>query len=181
MIMLPSLHAAPSHHREQLRRMTSTSTDSRNSSRRHRGRSRSPRRADLPRMRRRSLSPPQNPGFPPDRGEWRSRDNARAPKRDRPEVFQSGAGPRGGVCAVCLGRHEHTFAKCDKTKLWNGSPCGVRKNEQGRLVAPDGLILCFDWQLPKGCGASGHAERHKCSGCGKSDHGAQGCTRAEKA
>ena len=53
----------------------------------------------------------------------------------------------------------------------------VRKNEQGRLVAADGLVLCFGWQLPKGCGSTSHAERNKCSGCEK----AQGCARAEKA
>ncbi|KAF8952988.1 hypothetical protein BDZ97DRAFT_1629307, partial [Flammula alnicola] len=91
------------------------------------------------------------------------------------------AGPRAsGVCAVCLGRHEHDFAKCNTPKLWDGQKGDARKNDQGRLVTADGLILCFDWQLPSGCSMSSHPEKHRCSGCGKADHGAQTCPRAEK-
>ena len=165
---------------EQLRRMASAASESRGSSRRHRARSRSPPRAESSRRPRRSRSPPQGYSSPPDQRERRARENTRPPKRERSEVFQSGAGSRGRVCAVCLGRHEHPFAKCNDTKLWDGSASGARKNEQGRLVAADGFALCFDWQLPKGCGSTGHLDRHRCSGCGKSDHGAQGCSRAEK-
>ena len=165
---------------EQIRR-TGTTHELRNSSRRHWGRSRWPPHADLPRARCRTRSPPQGQGSLPEWAERRMRDNTRPPKRERSEVFQSGAGPRGGVCAVCLGRHEHTFAKCENTRLWDGSASGARKNEQGRLVTSDRTSLCFDWQLPKGCGSTSHMEKHRCAGCGRTDHGAQGCHRAEKA
>ncbi|KAH9062379.1 hypothetical protein EDB87DRAFT_1559208, partial [Lactarius vividus] len=84
-------------------------------------------------------------------------------------------------CAIFLRRHEHTFAKCRAEKLWDGSANASRKNEQGRLVAADGLPLCFDWQVSRGCASASHSERHRCSSCGKSDHGAQVCPRAEKA
>jgi hypothetical protein len=102
------------------------------------------------------------------------------PGEKNPSFFRSGAAPRGGVCAVCLGRHEHTFSKCDGAKLWDGS-AGAAKKTEGRLVADDGFPLCFDWQVPKGCSSTSHPDRHRCSGCGKGDHGAQTCPRAEKA
>ena len=161
-----------------MRRTASTSVDARAPSRRQRGRSRSPPRAESSRRQRRSRSPYRGQESLPDRREKSVRDISR---RIKTEVFQSGAGPRGGVCAVCLGRHDHTFAKCDNTRLWDGSPCAARRNEQGRLVAESGLPLCFDWQVPKGCKSTGHLERHVCSGCGGTDHGAQGCPRAERA
>ncbi|KAH8977565.1 hypothetical protein EDB92DRAFT_1778188, partial [Lactarius akahatsu] len=84
------------------------------------------------------------------------------------------------VCAVCLGRHEHVFARCEGPKLWDGTAASARKNEQGKLVAADGHPLCFDWQVPRGCASSSHPDRHRCSGCGKPGHGAQACPRAEK-
>ncbi|KAH8976764.1 hypothetical protein EDB86DRAFT_2820336 [Lactarius hatsudake] len=105
---------------------------------------------------------------------------SRRARPDKSGFFPPGAGPRGGVCAACLGRHDHTFAKCEGHKLWDGSTGAVRK-DQGKLVGTDGLPVCFDWQVPKGCASASHPERHKCSGCGKSDHGAQTCPRAEKA
>ena len=160
--------------------MASTSADTRASGRRYRGRSRSPPRADPPRRRRRSRSPLQRHGSPPERVERRARDSNRPLRRSRPEVFQSGAAPRGGVCAVCLGRHEHIFAKCEEAKLWDGSANAPRKGEQGQLVAANGLPLYFDWQIPRGCSSLSHPDRHRCSGCGRSDHGAQGCPRAQK-
>ncbi|KAN0136318.1 hypothetical protein V8E53_005923 [Lactarius tabidus] len=105
--------------------------------------------------------------------------NPRHARWDKPKVFQSGTGPHGGVCTVCLGHHNHSFSRCDKVKLWDGLPNTVRKNEQGWLVTTNGLPLCFDWQI-HGCGSTSHPDRHKCLGCGKADHGAQGCPRAEK-
>lgn len=159
--------------------MASATFEPRNSSRRPRARSRSLPRAEGSRRSRRSRSPPQGFESPPDRPEGRMRDNTRRVRHDRPEVFQSGTGSRGRVCAVCLGRHEHAFAKCDATKLWDGSATAARKTEQGRLVTTNSLPLCFDWQI-RGCGSASHPERHMCSGCGKANHGAQGCPRAEK-
>ena len=165
----------------QLRRTASTVYNVRTPSRRQRVRSRSPSRGGPSRKRYRSRSPHSDQVSPSDRLEKRARDNSRHPRRDKPEFFQSGAGPRGGVCAVCLGRHEHTFARCEEAKLWDGSVGSARKNEQGRLVAASGFPLCFDWQVPRGCRSTSHPDRHRCSGCGKADHGAQGCPRAEKA
>ena len=120
-------------------------------------------------------------GSPADCPEKRSREGSRRAPRDKSEFFQTGAGLRGGVCAVCLGRHEHAFSRCEGIKLWDGSTGAAKKNEQGRLIAADGLPLCFDWQVPKGCTSASHPERHRCSGCGKAEHGAQTCPRAEKA
>ena len=86
------------------------------------------------------------------------------------------------VCAACLGRHDHDFTKCNLSKLWDGSELKEKahRNNQGRLVGKDGSMLCFDWQLPGGCQSTSHPERHRCSGCAKSEHGAQNCPRAEK-
>ena len=95
------------------------------------------------------------------------------------EVFQPGAGPRGRVCAVCLSRHDHAFTKCDNAKLRDGSLSSAQK-ESGRLVSTNGLLLCFNWQVPRGCRSTGHSDFHLCSGCRKADHGAQGCSQAEK-
>ena len=161
-----------------MRRMNSAAHDMRASSRCQRGRSRSPPQGDSSRRQHRSFSPPRGSQFPPDRREKGAHDSSRHIKT---EVFQSGAGPRGGACAVCLGRHDHTFAKCNNAKLWDGSPSAARKNEQGRLVTANGFALCFDWQVPKGCKSTSHLDRHICSGCGGSDHGAQACPRAERA
>lgn len=162
------------------------SPDRRPSKRRHerdhgscsRGRSPSPRRTESSRKRHRSRSPR---GSPPDRPEKRPRGTPARSRREKTEFFQAGAAPRGGVCAICLGRHEHVFARCDTPKLWDGTVAAARKNEDGRLVATDGFPLCFDWQVPRGCASTSHPDRHKCSGCGKPGHGAQACPLAEKA
>ena len=165
------------YHIDKMRRMNNAMHDMRAPLRRQRGRSRSPPRVDPVRRQRRSRSP-QGYGPPPDRQEKGAHDNSR---RVKTEVFQSGAGPCGGVCTVCLGRHDHTFTKCDNSKLWDGAPSAARKNEQGCLVTANGLALCFDWQVPKGCRSTSHLDWHICSGCGGDDHGAQTCPRAERA
>ena len=157
----------------------------RNGNRRHdrhaHTRSASPTQAGSSRGRYRSRSPPaRENGFTPRRGETRTRNNGKRGKGDQGQFFRSGADSRGGVCATCLGRHEHTFGKCEARKLWNGAAAGARKVGIGRLVGEDGLPICYDWQLPPGCQSTLHNERHKCSGCGKSSHGAQNCPRAEK-
>ena len=146
---------------------------------RERGRSRSysPPRAQTSRRCRRSQSPHQRgQESPSDR---RGRDTGRPARKQ--EFFQSSAAPRGGVCVACLGRHDYPFANCDGTKLWDGSASTSKKNEQGRIVARDGLPICFNFQIARGCSNNGHPDRHRCSGCGKKGHGAQGCPRAEKA
>jgi hypothetical protein len=182
---------------EQIRRMAHAAFESsmaRFPPRRHRERDRetpghrrdrsaSPSRMEYARRHRHSRSP-RNSDHPPPRQQQAgrsSRDSDRQVKKDRgEEPFQLGAGPRGGVCAICLGLHDHEYYKCEGPKLWDGSNGAARKVERGRLVGPGGAPLCFDWQLPRGCQSTLHNERHKCSGCGKAGHGAQTCPRAEK-
>ena len=182
-LMIPPTSYAPCCSRPaccQLRRANS-SRDAWPSSRRYRACSSSPSWGDPPRRRPRSRSPYQDREPGSDRLDKHSRDSARRPKRVKSEFFQPSAGSHGGVCAACLGRHKHNFSKCEEPRLWDGSASSSRKNEHGRLVAANGLPLCFDWQVPRGCASSSHPERHRCTGCGRADHGAQGCPRAEKA
>ena len=152
--------------------MANASHEARASSRRQRPRSRSPPRTESVRRQHHSRSPTRHYESPPDCRERRTQDNGRQVKN---EVFQSSAGSHGGVCAVCLGRHDHMFTKCNNAKQWNGAPCTAQKNEQGRLVAANGLPLCFDWQVPRGCMSTSHPDQHVCSGCRLADHRAQGC------
>ena len=168
----------------QIRRTANAALEASTPSRRHRergrgsggrARSRSPPGLESSRKRCHSRSPKYEQGLPSEHREKRSHNGVQRPRRDRLEFFQSGAGPRGGACVVCLGCHEHTFLKCNGAKLWDGSAGSARKNEQGRLVAADGLPLCFDWQMPRGCVSTSHLDQHRCSGCGKANHGAQAC------
>ena len=110
----------------QIRRTANAALEASTPSRRHRergygsssrARSRSPPRSEPTRKHRRSRSPKYKSRSLSDRVEKRSRDAPQRPRCDKLEFFQSGAGPRGGACAVCLGRHEHTFSKCDGVKL----------------------------------------------------------------
>lgn len=142
------------------------------------------------RSRSRSHSPPrhrQRRYASPDRS---SRDTNTQGRKNRGKgkskntntsFFQGGTAARGAsACAVCLGRHEHEYAKCAASKLWNGGKVCVRRNEQGRLVFLDGLPVCFSFQTLAGCSDPSHPSRHICSGCGKSGHGAQQCAQAQK-
>ncbi|KAF8465633.1 hypothetical protein DFH94DRAFT_639669, partial [Russula ochroleuca] len=148
----------------------------------NRARSISPAQAGSSRGRYRSYSPPTRGGSPPRRqAESHTRDHGGRARKDRREFFRPSADSRGEVCAACLGRHEHTFAKCDGHRLWDGSSGAARKHGLGKLVGTDGSPLCYDWQLPRGCQSTSHPEKHRCSGCGRSSHGAQSCPRAEKA
>ena len=95
--------------------------------------------------------------------------------------FQGGTAACGAsACAVCLRHHEHEYAKCAASKLWNGGKVCVQRNEQGRLVFLDGLPVCFSFQTLAGCSDPSHPSRHICSGCGKSGHGTQQCAQAQK-
>ena len=161
---------------DQLRRMANVTSDNQGAAKRHHSCLRSPQREEYTSGHRCSRSPQQGYGPPVNRLERRPRDSTCPFKRSKPEVFQLGAAPRGGVCAVCLGRHEHSFTKCKDAKLWDGSASAAQKSE-GQLVVANGLPLCFDWQIPRGCASISHPDRHRCSGCGRPDHGAQGCSR----
>lgn len=177
-------------HNFQIRKMADNAFKASTPSRRQRergyrssscARSRSPLRPTSSRKRRRSRSPKHEQVSPSECFEKRSHDGTQHIWWDKLEFFPSGTGPRGGACTVCLGCHKHTFSKCDGVKLWDGSTGSARKNEQGRLVAASGCPLCFDWQMPRGCSSTNHPNRHRCSGCGKAGHGAQTCSRAERA
>lgn len=83
------------------------------------------------------------------------------------------------ACTVCLSRNPYEVAKCQSHTLWSGGAARVCRNDPGRLINLDGLILCTDWQTPPGCNRTSHDARHECSGCGKPDYGAQGYSLAQ--
>ena len=91
--------------------------------------------------------------------------------------------PRGlSACAICLGRNPHDVAQCDATLLWDGhTPTFARKGDKGAKLrtANSGDTLCLDWNLPRPCNSNSHLSRHRCSGCGNNDHGAQTCRLAQ--
>lgn len=144
-----------------------------------RERSRSPRRSE---RRRRSASPPRRHS-----GAFDRRDPPLGSRRlnppntaSRPHNFGRGADtPSPSVCAICLGRGHPEMAKCNSGVFWNGKPSRCRRNARGRVVNPDGTEICLDWQLARGCSSRNHSDRHECSGCGRSDHGAHSCHLAQ--
>ena len=133
--------------------------------------------------RRRYASPERTPRSSNAQGK-RNRHTTGGKSKGRnanPSFFQGGTAGRGtSACAVCLGHHEHEYAKCSASKLWNGGKVCVRRNEQGQLIFLDGLPVCFNFQTLAGCSDTSHPSRHICSGCGKSGHGAQQCAQAQK-
>jgi hypothetical protein len=149
-------------------------------------------------MRSASQQVPHNP--PPPRGRQPAaplphprgrRSRSRSPIRQPPpysprkpahhQVFASGAASSGpSVCTLCLGRHRHDTFRCSPATSWDGSLLRCHRNSSGRLTNPSGLVLCSDWQLPRGCSSASHTDRHECSGCGNKAHGAQNCPRGQK-
>ena len=78
-------------------------------------------------------------------------------KGTNPSFFQGGTAVHGtSACALCLGCHEHKYAKCSASKLWNGGKVCVRRNEQGRLIFVNGLPVCFNFQTLAGCSDASH-------------------------
>ncbi|KAJ3902993.1 hypothetical protein F5879DRAFT_804416 [Lentinula edodes] len=66
------------------------------------------------------------------------------------------------------------------TSIWNGKRgVACNWNKQGYLEIAKGtdagLELCADWQRPNGCTSRAHPEKHRCSGCTNSGHGASSC------
>lgn len=138
---------------------------------RQHSRSRSPRRSPYTKhpSQRRSSPPPYQ----------QSNSSSQSPSKR--SFFQPGADLKGPpVCAVCLGRNICEVNKCRAENFWDGSKARCQKNDQGRLITPVGTVLCHDWNTRRGCSSPGHPYRHECSGCGKKDHGAQNCPRAQK-
>ncbi|KAL1758034.1 hypothetical protein FB107DRAFT_208092 [Schizophyllum commune] len=97
--------------------------------------------------------------------------------------FRRGADSSGlPACAICLGRHKDNkldFAECRSRTFWSGGVARCTRNSQGRIVDPEGRVLCTDWQRGI-CTSSSPAHVHECSGCGNTSHGAQRCPRTEK-
>jgi hypothetical protein len=156
--------AASSHQR--LNMYDSMATSSRGRAQEHHHYRRSPSPRPQRSSRRRSASPPRHA----------------ASSRD---FFRGTGSSSARVCAVCLGRHETTkirFTECEATRTWDGAHRTLsRRNSRKELVSiSSGLPLCVDWQRERGCNVGRHAERHRCSGCDSTGHGASSCPRAEK-
>jgi hypothetical protein len=111
--------------------------------------------------------------------------NTRLDKSARPASgFSNGAhGQRSpAVCAVCLGRNNHSFIECSATRIWDNSlPSASKRINRQLLIRSTDKPLCVDWQRGKACTTRSHDERHLCSGCLSTSHGAQHCTRAQTA
>jgi hypothetical protein len=97
--------------------------------------------------------------------------------------FTANTDPRGlSACAICLSRNPHDVTQCDANTLWDGhTPSFARKGDKGAKLrnSSTGDSLCLDWNLPRSCNSTSHISRHRCSGCGSSDHGAQTCRLAQ--
>lgn len=132
----------------------------------------------------RSRSPPRKRGRSKSPSRRRQSPTAPKAKYDKPtsqrgQSFRNGASRKDlAACAICLGRQPHRVRDCNAEKTWDGARARCRRND-ARIINPSGLTLCCDWQREDGCRSSSHDERHECSGCGATDHGAQRCKRAQ--
>lgn len=137
-----------------------------------------------PRRRSRSKSPIRVTPYQhnaPSQHKSGQKQNSATISTTRTQSFRPGASSSShSACAVCLGRHQHLVAKCNSETLWDDQRAWCRRNQNNRLVNPSGDIVCSDWQRPSSCPSKDHDSRHQCSGCGKQDHGAQQCPRAQK-
>lgn len=83
-------------------------------------------------------------------------------------------------CHKCLGRDKHDIRKCSRTSLANGKRevlCDWNAQRYLEFIKGPhkGLEVCADWQRPNGCTSRNHSEKHRCSGCASTAHGAGGC------
>ncbi|KAG2093714.1 uncharacterized protein F5147DRAFT_558869, partial [Suillus discolor] len=84
------------------------------------------------------------------------------------------------VCAVCLGRNNHNFIDCSTDRLWDGvQPTVATRTNKQLLLRASNKPLCIDWQRSR-CTSQSHDDRHICSGCLATTHGAQSCPRVQK-
>jgi hypothetical protein len=84
--------------------------------------------------------------------------------------------PRGlSACAIHLSRNPHDVTQCDANTLCDGHTSYARKGDKGAKlqISTSGVSLCLDWDLPRSCNSNLHLARHRCSGCGSNNHGAQ--------
>ncbi|KAF8495196.1 hypothetical protein F5888DRAFT_587386 [Russula emetica] len=97
-------------------------------------------------------------------------------------AFHGGAQDQAqGLCAVCLRESHENMTECRRPRLGDGKPACSYRNGRGQLVNEYGNVLCDDFQRPEGCAGGCRAPRHRCSGCGKSQHGAADCPRRTNA
>ncbi|KIK52988.1 hypothetical protein GYMLUDRAFT_77645 [Collybiopsis luxurians FD-317 M1] len=83
-------------------------------------------------------------------------------------------------CHRCLCRDKHDIRRCTRTTLSGGKRDVLCNwNSKGYLEITHGthagLELCAEWQRPNGCTSRKHPEKHRCSGCASTLHGAEGC------
>jgi hypothetical protein len=84
-------------------------------------------------------------------------------------------------CAVCLRRNPHHVIDCAAALTWDGKHDTISERIHKALWTKDGKQLCTAWQREEGCDSTKHNNRHTCSGCRATTHGAQSCPRAQKA
>ncbi|KAG1772608.1 hypothetical protein EV702DRAFT_919217, partial [Suillus placidus] len=91
------------------------------------------------------------------------------------------AGTRGrSACALCLGRFAHDIQRCESRNMWDSTNTHCHRADDGCLINPQGLPICYKWQRPGSCQIPNHEAPHECSGCGSKEHRAQSCPRSEK-
>lgn len=115
-----------------------------------------------PHSRRRSRSPdhPRNSSFRPNSNNYESQGKLPA-------------------CPICLSRHKHQISTCYATHTWDGRPSRCHRLSKGRIANSRRVTLCSDWQRPNRCDDKSSDHVHECSGCGASNHGADGCPNAQ--
>ncbi|KAG2744526.1 hypothetical protein P692DRAFT_20644595, partial [Suillus brevipes Sb2] len=130
------------------------------------------RRSASPHNRRRSASPTKKSAAP---------RNSRTSTGTRSGFQASAHSTRSpAVCAVCLGRNNHSFIECTAERLWDNTfPAVATRTNKHLLLRGSDKPLCVDWQRVGSCSSNAHSERHICSGCLTTTHGAQSCPRAQ--
>jgi hypothetical protein len=129
---------------------------------------------------------PSQSGRP--RSQKSNRIDSMRPRQQRHHPYQRGSpGPSGaqdqaqGLCIVCLREPHQNMAECRRDILGDGKPACSYRNGRGDLVDKNGKAVCADFQRPEGCAGGCRTPRHRCSGCGKSQHGAADCPRRANA
>lgn len=98
--------------------------------------------------------------------------------------FRKADQPQLQRCHRCLGRDKHDVRRCSRSTLWNNKRevlCNWNAKHYLEIAkgTHKGLELCADWQRPNGCTERDHPEKHRCSGCASTAHGAEGCPEGQ--
>ncbi|KAF9227775.1 hypothetical protein BS17DRAFT_673629, partial [Gyrodon lividus] len=59
---------------------------------------------------------------------------------------------------------QHNMQNCGQSECWDGTPTHCHCNADGRLINPQGLVICTDWQCPFSCHSKHPSVIHECSG-----------------